>query len=171
MLYFSETEWTLPGMLEINMEFERDYDDREYERKIVGLIRKIELRDAGDEEQQRTWDEAVAKLVEGDNYLSLMLDRSFKNGETVRPPHDRLKLWLAALCIIFGSFGFIWFLNWAFGPNLGALLGWFEDHGLRGLPGLLMVAAIALLYWKVGPRLSGAVERLLDRGKTARRSN
>ena len=59
MLYFSETDWTLPGMLEINSEFERDYDDNEYERKIAGLIRKVEVRNEGDEQDQRTWDQAV----------------------------------------------------------------------------------------------------------------
>jgi hypothetical protein len=37
MLYFSETDWTLSGMLEINAEFERDYSDSEYERKIAGI--------------------------------------------------------------------------------------------------------------------------------------
>ena len=29
MLYFSETDWTLPNILEINAEFERDYDQNE----------------------------------------------------------------------------------------------------------------------------------------------
>jgi hypothetical protein len=58
-------------------------------------------------------------LNEGDNYLSIMLDPSFTpKGETVRPPHDRLKLWLTALGIVFGTFGLLGLLNWAFGPKL-----------------------------------------------------
>ena len=105
MLYFSETDWTLPGMLEINAEFEREYDDNEYERKIAGLIRTIEERDADDEQEQGTWDAAVDKLSEGDNYVSIMLAPSFTpEGETVRSPHDRLKLWLTALGVVFVFF-------------------------------------------------------------------
>lgn len=33
MLYFSETFWTLPHIMDVNDQFQREYDDREYERK------------------------------------------------------------------------------------------------------------------------------------------
>jgi len=36
MLYFSETDWTLPDMAQVSAEFDRDYDQDEYERKIGG---------------------------------------------------------------------------------------------------------------------------------------
>jgi hypothetical protein len=43
MLYFTETGWTLPDMIQVNAEFERrDYDYDTYERKILGLAREIE---------------------------------------------------------------------------------------------------------------------------------
>ena len=42
MLYFTESGWTLPNILEVNAEFERDYDNEEYEQKIAGLVREIE---------------------------------------------------------------------------------------------------------------------------------
>jgi hypothetical protein len=169
MLYFSETDWTLPRMLEINAEFERDYDSREYERKIAGLIRKIEARDAGDEQGQRTWDQAVEKLSEGDNYLSIMLDPSFTpEGETIRPPHDLLKLLLTALGIVFGTFGLWGLLNWTFGPKLWALEDWLSDQHAGGLPGLVLMAVIVLV-WIARPKISAAFDRFFHRKKTGSR--
>jgi hypothetical protein len=165
MLYFSETDWTLPGMLEINAEFERDYDGNEYECKIAGLIRNIEARDADDEQEQRTWDQAVEKLSEGDNYLSIMLSPSFTpEGETVRPPHDRLKLWLTAFGIVFGTFVFGGLLNWAFGPKLWAIQDWLSDHHAGGLPGLLVFLAI-VVYWLARTKISAAFNRHFNRKK------
>ncbi len=165
MLYFSETDWTLPGMLEINAEFERDYNDSEYESKIAGLIRNIEVRDADDEQEMRTWEQAVEKLSEGDNYLSIMLDPSFTpEGQTVRPPHDRLKLWLTAFGIVFGTFGLIGLLNWVFGPKLWAFEDWLTDHDAGRLPGLLFISAIALC-WLARSKISAALDRLFDRKK------
>jgi hypothetical protein len=38
MLYFSETEWTLPDMAEVNDAFDREYDQAAYERKIGKII-------------------------------------------------------------------------------------------------------------------------------------
>lgn len=38
MLYFSETAWTLPDIMEVNNEFDREYDQAEYENKISRLI-------------------------------------------------------------------------------------------------------------------------------------
>jgi hypothetical protein len=158
MLYFSETDQTLPGMLEINAEFERDYDNTEYERKIAGLIRHIEARDADDE--QENWDTAADKLSEGDNYLSIMLDPSFTSaGETVRPPHDRLKLWLTALGVVFGTFGLMGLINWIFGPRLRAFGGLLSSPRGGGLPGLILLALV-VLGWLAGPKVAAATSRL-----------
>lgn len=75
MLYFSETSWALPGMLDINTEFERDYDNAEYEQKIARLVREIERGNAGvGGEEQSKWDDAVVKLSEGDHYLLVLID-------------------------------------------------------------------------------------------------
>jgi hypothetical protein len=45
MLYFSETDWTLPDMMTVSAEFDRDYDQDEYERKIGGLVNGIKARE------------------------------------------------------------------------------------------------------------------------------
>ncbi len=170
MLYFSETDWTLPGMLEINAEFERDYTDSEYESKIAGLVRKIEARDSDDEQEMRTWNQAVEKLNEGDNYLSIMLNPSFApEGEIVRPPHDRLKLWLTAFGILFGGFGLLVLLDWMFGPKLWDLQDWFSSHGVGGLPGLIFLAVI-VLSWLAKPRVAAAFDGFFKRRKTTNHS-
>ncbi|MGB6724085.1 MAG: hypothetical protein WBE72_25040 [Terracidiphilus sp.] len=106
MLYFSETEWTLPDMAEVSAEFDRNYDQDEYERKIAGLIRKIEAHsNSGDEQERETWVTAVERLSTGDHYLLVMINSSFSTSDrTVRPPHDLLKLWLTAIGILLGSF-------------------------------------------------------------------
>ena len=170
MLYFSEIDWTLPGMLEINAEFERDYDQNEYERKIVGLVRAIEAEDRTNAQSRRLWDQAVEKLNEGDNYLSIMLDPSFSpKGATVRPPHDRLKLWLTALVIVFGALGLLGLLTWMFGPKLWTLQDWLSDHRSGGLPGLILMA-VMVLFWLARAKLSSAFISLLNRKKTGDRA-
>src|SRR5581483_9777831 len=76
MLYFSETGWTLSNMLEVNAEFERTYDNDDYERKIAGLIREIETRNHRiDGKRQSEWDEAIFKLGQGDHYLLVLIGR------------------------------------------------------------------------------------------------
>lgn len=39
MLYFSETDWTRPDIMEVNDEFDRDYDSNAYEKKITRVAR------------------------------------------------------------------------------------------------------------------------------------
>lgn len=125
MLYFSESGWTLPGILEINAEFERDYNNEEYEQKVAELIREIEKRNeaAGGDEQSR-WHDAVVKLSEGDHYLLILIDlgRSSPIGESskwlpagsfygtgrVRPPGDVFRLIVAALAVLLVCFLAMW---------------------------------------------------------------
>ena len=64
----------MPNILEVNAEFERDYDNDEYEPKIAGLVRQIDKRNetSGGDDQAK-WDEAVVKLAEGDHYLLVLI--------------------------------------------------------------------------------------------------
>lgn len=48
MMYFSETDWTLPDIREVNTAFERDYDEAEYEEKIAGLVRSLLAEDGNE---------------------------------------------------------------------------------------------------------------------------
>ena len=73
MLYFSETDWTLPDMPEINEEFDRHYDQSEYERKIAKLVRGARGRQ-WQEGHERDWKEAVRVLGKEDHYLLVLID-------------------------------------------------------------------------------------------------
>lgn len=120
MLYFTESGWTLPNILEVNAEFEREYDNDEYEKKIAGLVREIEKQNetaTGDE--QSKWDDAVVKLSEGDHYLLVLIDLgrsptgplsrwlpagNFYGTGRVRPQGDLLRLLAVALALAFVIF-------------------------------------------------------------------
>jgi hypothetical protein len=41
MLYFSETAWSLPDIVEVNEAFDSEYARAEYEEKIANLIREM----------------------------------------------------------------------------------------------------------------------------------
>ena len=75
MLYFSETDWTLPDISEVNEEFERDYDQDQYDKKIGRVISNA-LRQARKEgkESSDNWSDAIRLLRNEDHYLLVMLD-------------------------------------------------------------------------------------------------
>lgn len=99
MLYFSETDWTLPDMQAVSEEFDRNYDQDEYEAKIAGLIRSFENRtQAQDQEKWDAWTNAVEILSKGDHYLLVMINAPVTT-DSVRPPWDFLKLVLAAVAV------------------------------------------------------------------------
>lgn len=77
MLYFSETGWTLPDIMEVNDEFDRQYNQNDYEKKIARLIHKdaVRLRKENPHEFA-TWNSAVRKLSKEDHYLSVMIERA-----------------------------------------------------------------------------------------------
>ena len=77
MLYFTETGWTLPDIVEVNEQFDREYSVAEYEKKIAGLIRNARQRDRkGDPQEFSAWSEAIRILSKEDHYLLVMLDEA-----------------------------------------------------------------------------------------------
>ena len=110
MLYFTESGWTLPDMMAIGKEFDRDYDQDEYEQKIGGLAAKIQARDAAESEPDQTaWDDAVVKLSDGDHYLLVLINPAppiavpaspwlpVLSGPAPKPRGDTVRLILAAV--------------------------------------------------------------------------
>jgi hypothetical protein len=89
MLYFSETDWTLPEMSKVSEEFDRDYDQDEYEGKVTALIRSAykravsESRDGYDDD----WWSAIRLLTKQDHYILVMI-----RSAGLRPRYDQLKL-------------------------------------------------------------------------------
>src|SRR5580693_7361790 len=75
MLYFSETAWTLPDIMEVNDEFDREYDQTKYENKIARLIRNETKRLRKENpEDFASWTSAARKMKKEDHYISVMID-------------------------------------------------------------------------------------------------
>lgn len=136
MLYFSETGWTLPDMMDVSAEFDRDYDQGEYEAKIEGLIQSFLRRaQAENAEELGDWTKAAEELAEGDHYLSVMIDAvppqgkrlmrwlpSFSDRRLQRSTGDRLRLWLTALACVIGMLLLEALIERLFGPDWRARL-------------------------------------------------
>lgn len=119
MLYFTETGWTLPGIMEINNEFDRLYDQTEYEAKIARLIRNlVQQALAENGEEFAAWANAIDKIGEEDYYLLVMVGAaavsekprwrwlpSLSNSGAPREPGDRLRLWIMAIVVVFVCLG------------------------------------------------------------------
>jgi hypothetical protein len=76
MMYFSESDpASCAQPLELNDEFEAQYDTAEYEAKISGLLQhaydRLQVQDL---EAAQTWDQSVRELRHGDHYLLVLLD-------------------------------------------------------------------------------------------------
>jgi hypothetical protein len=137
MLYFSERDWTLPDMMEVNSEFERDYNQDEYEEKIGRLVRKIQERqNSGAEQQREEWCSALERLGGEDDYLLTLVDSGCRvggknptwwgrlgawlpnlNAPLPRRSGDRIRLVLSAFAVILGIGLVRALLTWLFGSN------------------------------------------------------
>jgi hypothetical protein len=96
MLYFSESGWTLPDMTSVYEEFDRQYEQDEYERKIAGLIRKADKHARKESrDEYEAWWAAVRFLKREDHYISGMIGIA-----AIRPAGDQLRLLGAGLGIV-----------------------------------------------------------------------
>ncbi len=106
MLYFSETDWTLPDIADVAETFDREYDRAEYERKIAKLAQAA--RNQGD---RSIWSAAVARLAEGDHYLLVMVGKAGgPNAMTWRGVVAVLLVFIAGLAgrLAFGGSSLFW---------------------------------------------------------------
>jgi len=117
MLYFTETAWAPPDILEVNEAFEREYDTEEYEQKIARLIRGFcahactETPEAFD-----AWNQACCVLAQEDHYLLVLVGEADHPTAATRKASgwvDRLKLLgtaLVVVCVIFAAIAlYDWF--------------------------------------------------------------
>lgn len=88
MLQFSETEPTLPNILEINTSFDEECDQDEYEKKIAKLVERADKRlREGPEEEYEKWAKALREMKDRDYYVGVPVMLA-----GLRPPHDSAKL-------------------------------------------------------------------------------
>ena len=115
MLYFSETAWTLPDIWQISDEFDRDYDQDAYEKKVSQLIRREATRARKlQKEEFEAWTEAIARLSKHDRYLLVMLRQAGlrATGRSVRTHRWRL----FDVCVVVAALlgGLVWLIGQRF---------------------------------------------------------
>lgn len=119
MLYFSETAWTLPDIWEVNDEFDRNYEQGAYERKISQLIKKVTNRAKKQAVELQGWNQAILRLSHADRYLMIMIKQAGLGQEFYRNQSQRgsWRLWVtgAAVVVVFGCVA--WCMERLFPPT------------------------------------------------------
>lgn len=102
MMYFTESDATsCDNPLELNDEFEAQYDTTEYEAKISRLLHHAYERLKGeDPERVREWNLAIRTLRRGDHYILVLWDTK----PASEHPRDSLKLLGVGMLIAVGIF-------------------------------------------------------------------
>jgi len=92
MMYFVENDpMSCSNPLELNSEFEAQYDTREYEAKIGGLLQRAHKRlKAEGTGKVRYWDDAIRTLCKGDHYLPVLLPKKSSGEDGWRSPKNRV---------------------------------------------------------------------------------
>src|ERR1700730_8941297 len=117
MLYFSETAWTLPEIWDVSDEFDQNYEQGTYERKVSQLIKKAVGRARKQQpEEYEAWTEAIRRLSKGDRYLLVMVWQAGLRAisRTHRGPGKMWRVWVtgATVVVLFGSL--VWCLEQLF---------------------------------------------------------
>jgi hypothetical protein len=150
MLYFPEKNWTLPDMPEISDRFDREYDQDEYEKKIVRLVQNAAKHDREQShEEYDAWWAAIRILQREDHYILVMI------GSAGLPPRgDQLKLFVTGLLIasLLVSAGFLnAFLSQKYRTDFGHSLPSSDTVFVYlWLAAVLMAAGYSILRWTVG---------------------
>jgi hypothetical protein len=102
IMYFSETAWTLPNMMEVSDAFDRDCDQVEYEEKIGSLVRNFRAN-AGSNNQNELddWERAVTVIRNEDHYLLVLISDTKGPADASRGRLSRLAgIVFAIICLI-----------------------------------------------------------------------
>jgi hypothetical protein len=151
MLYFSETDWTLPDIADVSDQFDAEYDQTKYERKITRLIRAA-YRHAGKEDRE-TYDKwwASMRVLSRENHYILVMVRL----AGLRPRHDQLKLFVTALGVVTLMLTGV-FLSIKYGIHLPGLGRWLSSHASLGeyiwLAAVCVFIAYQLLRFVIGAK-------------------
>ena len=101
MLYFSETGWTLPDIMDVNAKFDRECNQPQYEKKIARLIRSaIRRTRRQNPEEAALWMSAIRKLKKEDHYISVMVDQAGVSAESISDNWKMIALLAVFVCIL-----------------------------------------------------------------------
>jgi hypothetical protein len=96
MLYFTESGWTLPDIMKVSDDFDREYDQDKYEQKIAKLVGKADGRiRKGSRDDYDSWWAAIRFLEREDHYITVMIRLA-----GLRRRGDQLRLFAAGLGIV-----------------------------------------------------------------------
>jgi hypothetical protein len=102
MLYFTESGWTLPDMMKVSEDFDREYDQAKYEQKIAKLVTKADRRiRKGSRDDYDRWWAAIRFLEREDHYITVMIRLA-----GLRPRGDQLRLFAVGFGIV--AFILVW---------------------------------------------------------------
>jgi hypothetical protein len=146
MLYFTESGWTLPDMTAVYEDFDRDYNQDKYEKKIAKLIRKAAKYDYKESrEEYDAWWTAIRFLKREDHYISVMIGIS-----GLRPAGDQLRLFGTALAIVV-CFLLVLFLSIKYQLDLSKYFGTKDDRTFFfWLTGVCVATTYFLLRFIIG---------------------
>jgi hypothetical protein len=104
MLYFTESGWTLPDIMKVSEDFDSEYDQGKYEKKIAKLVTKAYKHIcSGPRDDYDRWWAAIRFLRREDHYISVMIRLA-----GLRPRGDQSRLFATAVAIVTA------FLVWIF---------------------------------------------------------
>jgi hypothetical protein len=96
VLYFTESGWTLPDIMKVSEDFDREYEQDKYEQKIAKLVAKADRRiRKGSRDDYDRWWVAIRFLQREDHYITVMIRLA-----GLRPRGDQLRLFAAGLGIV-----------------------------------------------------------------------
>jgi hypothetical protein len=169
MLYFSETHWAPPDIMEVNDAFDREYDQTAYEKKIAELVRNRTKRLRKEQpEDFADWVRAIRQLEKEDHYILVMVHQA---GVSARRMNNDLRVVILALLLFSG----IWLVD-HISHYLGIWLPGGDDYSgssrtnvrLSNLVGyavvvfaVLAISASIFSFFDRKRRLSQLVDRLL----------
>jgi hypothetical protein len=102
MLYFTESGWTLPDIMDVSAKFDEEYDQAEYETKIAKLIKHaVKRTEKENPEEYKGWLAAVERLSKEDHYILAMTELGGIGG--FRTNSDwQLWPWVVGLMLVMG---------------------------------------------------------------------
>jgi len=146
MLYFTESGWTLPDMTAVYEDFDRDYSQHKYEKKIAKLIRKAAKHDYKESrEEYDAWWSAIRFLQREDHYISVMIKIA-----GLRPAGDQLRLFGTALAFVI-CFMLVLFLSIKYQIDPSKYLGTKYDRAFfLWVTGVCVAVVYVLLRFVLG---------------------
>ena len=112
IMYFSETAWTLPNVMEVSDAFDRDYDQVEYEEKIGSLVRNFRTNARNNNQNELDdWERAVTAIKNEDHYLLVLISDTKRSADASWGRFRRLvTIAFAISCVILTMLG-LWIFH------------------------------------------------------------